>query len=201
MERLALSNAYFHPIGVSIPAASALPRRPVVCSFTLFPMLLPGLTRAASANERIITMSLKRADILDNKLIVRSFYEGGARSEITSFENRLHKDFVLHVPRYLPWGGTFSKAQYIHDVLPQVAAILDFSRLSYESLIAEGDHVVAFINVGVFGTQQTIMISEHWDLVDGQVIELRVAYFEPDVLLEALGRPPLQAVRATELAS
>ena len=126
-----------------------------------------------------------------NKAVVRTFYEGGGRDEITSFADRLADNFVLHVPRYLPWGGTYTKQQYLHDVLPQVAAILDFSRLSYESLTAEDGHVVAFINIGVKGGNETIMISEHWDMMDGRAVRLRVAYYEPAVLLAALGAPAI----------
>jgi hypothetical protein len=35
------------------------------------------------------------------------------------------------------------------------------------------------------------MISEHWDVFDGRAVKLRVAYYEPGVLLKRLGLPPL----------
>lgn len=118
--------------------------------------------------------------------VVRSFYDGGARGDITSFKDRLAKDFELFVPEYLPWGGHFGKQAYV-DLLPRVAAVLDFTRLTYESLTAEGNHVVAFINIGVQGTDRSIMISEHWDIVDDKAVRLRVAYFDPKPLLDQLG--------------
>ena len=95
------------------------------------------------------------------------------------------ENFELFVPRYLPWGGRFGKQEYV-ALLPRVAAVLDFTRLTYESLIAEGGHVVAFINIGVQGTDQSIMISEHWDIASGKAIRLRVAYFDPKALLDQL---------------
>jgi hypothetical protein len=49
----------------------------------------------------------------NEKEIVKSFYELGARGEITSFAPRLADDFELFVPSYLPWGGHFNKAQYV----------------------------------------------------------------------------------------
>ena len=127
--------------------------------------------------------------IEQNRAIVRSFYEGGAQSEIASFKARIADDFQVFVPRYLPWGGQSDRQKYVDWVIPQVVAVLDFDRLSYESITAEEDHVVAFINIGVRGTDQSIMISEHWDLTDGRAIKLRVAYFEPKILLERLGLP------------
>jgi ketosteroid isomerase-like protein len=121
-----------------------------------------------------------------NRAIVRSFYDGGARGEITSFEDSLAEDFELFVPAYLPWGGCFNKRQYV-ELLPKVAATLDFTRLRYESLTAEGGHVVALIDIGVQGTDKSIVISEHWDIAGGKAVRLRVAYYDPKALLEHLG--------------
>ena len=123
------------------------------------------------------------ATIDDAKAIVKSFYDGGARGEITSFADRLAEDFELFVPPSLPWGGHFNKAQYL-SILPRVAATLDFARMRYISLTAEGQHVVALIDIGVQGTDKSVIISEHWDIEDGKAIRLLVAYFDPKVLLD-----------------
>ena len=120
-----------------------------------------------------------------SRTIVKRFYDGGARGEITSFRDSLAEDFELLVPPQLPWGGTFDKEQYI-ALLPRVAAVLDFTRLSYLSLTAEGTHVVALIKIGVQGTVDSIIISEHWDIRDGKAIRLLVAYFDPTLLLNQI---------------
>ncbi len=119
--------------------------------------------------------------------LVKSFYAGGARGEITSFAPRLAEDFELFVPPQLPWGGTFNRQQYI-DLLPRVAEALDFRRLRYVSLTAEQQHVVALIDIGVRGTDRSILISEHWDVRDGKAVRLLVAYFDPTILLQQVGR-------------
>ena len=106
--------------------------------------------------------------------IVRRFYDGGARGEITAFRDHLAEDFELYVPPQLPWGGIFDKAQYL-ALLPRVAAVLDFRRLSYRSLTAEGSHVVALIQIDVQGTDGSIVISEHWDIRDDKAVRLLVA--------------------------
>ncbi len=122
------------------------------------------------------------------KAIVREFYDGGARGEITSFKDRLAENFELFVPGYLPWGGHFNKQQYV-DLLPGVTDILDFARMSYASLTAEGGHAVALIDIGVRGTDQSILISEHWDIEGEQAVRLLVAYFDPKILLDQLAAP------------
>ena len=121
----------------------------------------------------------------DAKAIVKSFYGGGARGEITSFADRLAENFELFVPPSLPWGGQFNKAQYL-SILPRVASTLDFARMRYMSLTAEGQHVVALIDIGVQGTDKSVIISEHWDIEDGRAIRLLVAYFDPKILLDQI---------------
>jgi ketosteroid isomerase-like protein len=116
------------------------------------------------------------------RALVKSFYEGGARGEITSFADSLSDDFELFVPPQLPWGGTFNKQQYI-ELLPRVASALDFARMKYLSLTAEGQHVVALIEIGVQGTNTSIIISEHWEVRDEKAVRLLVAYFDPTPLL------------------
>src|ERR1700704_929142 len=87
------------------------------------------------------------AAIDDAKAIVKSFYDAGARGEITSFGNRLAENFELFVPPSLPWGGHFDKAQYL-SILPQVASTLDFARMHYISLTAEGRLIVPVTTKG-----------------------------------------------------
>jgi hypothetical protein len=128
-------------------------------------------------------------DLEQAKAIVRSFYDGGARGRITEFASQLADHFELFVPEYLPWGGHFDKAGYV-ALLPGVARALDFSRLDYLSFVGEGSHVVALIEIGVQGTDRTIIISEHWDIAAGKAVRLRVAYFDPKVLLDQLATKP-----------
>jgi ketosteroid isomerase-like protein len=133
-------------------------------------------------------MMAEHINTLRNKEIVRAFYDGGVRGDITAFAKYLHPDFVCTAPDYLPWGGTRRGADvYLNATLPQVSAALDFSRFSYASLVAEGDHVVALINVGVVGTESVIQISEHWVVQGEQARSIWVAYFEPAVLLRRIG--------------
>jgi ketosteroid isomerase-like protein len=117
------------------------------------------------------------------RALVKSFYEGGAEGQITRFANHLDDRFELFVPGYLPWGGTFGKAEYV-ALLPQVAQNLDFGRMTYESLTAEGGHVVALIRIAVRDTDEFILISEHWDISEeDKATRLLVAYFDAQPLL------------------
>jgi ketosteroid isomerase-like protein len=120
--------------------------------------------------------------VMDPKEVVKSFYDGGARGDITSFAPKLADNFELFVPPSLPWGGKYDRAGYV-DILPQVATTLDFSKMRYVSFVGEGGHVVALIEIRVQGTEESILISEHWDIEDGKAVRLLVAYYDPTILL------------------
>ncbi len=130
-------------------------------------------------------MSITTDETERAKAIVRSFYAGGASGRITDFASQLDDAFELFVPAYLPWGGHFGKADYV-ALLPGVAKALDFTKLHYLSFTGEGGHVVALIEIGVQGTDETIIISEHWDISHEKATRLRVAYFDPKVLLDRI---------------
>ncbi len=135
-------------------------------------------------------MSITIDNVEQAKAIVRSFYEGGARGRITDFASQLSENFELFVPDYLPWGGRFDKAGYV-ALLPGVAQALNFGNCKYLSLTGEGGHVVALIEIGVQGTDHTIIISEHWDIAEKKAVRLRVAYFDPKILLDQLVTHPV----------
>ena|ERR1700750_300637 len=132
--------------------------------------------------------------------IVKRFYDGAARGEITSFGQFLAEAFELLVPPQLPWGGTFDRQGYL-ALLPRVAEALDFARMSYVRLTAEGGHVVALINIVVQGTDRSILVSEHWDVLNDQAIRLLVAYFDPTALLSQAARSVAQTSGVTHVST
>jgi ketosteroid isomerase-like protein len=124
--------------------------------------------------KRIATT--KHTDVIArNKAVVRAYYDGAERGDISGFGGFLHQDFEVHAPNYLPWGGTHRGTEtFLQVILPQAAKALDFGRFGYERFTAEGDHVVVLIRVGVAGTDALIKISEHWVLKDEKALSLWV---------------------------
>jgi len=85
-------------------------------------------------------------------------------------------------------GGPHKGTAFFRDeVQPNLLAIFDFARLSYDSVIAEAGRVAAVVNMGVTGTDVTIKIVDHWTVRDGKVTSIWIAYFEPQALLDKLG--------------
>ena len=120
--------------------------------------------------------------------IVDAYYQAGKEGRLTDFASYVADDFSTTAPNYLPWGGTHPEGAFFRDqVLPNLPDTLDFSRFSYDVLFADGEKVVALINIGLTGSDAIIKISEHWTVRDGQARSIWVAYFEPQALLDKLG--------------
>jgi ketosteroid isomerase-like protein len=129
-----------------------------------------------------------QSKVARNKAVVDAYYQAGKEGRLTDFASYLHPDFTTNALDYLPWGGTPSGAGFFRDtILPNLPDTLDFSRVSYDVLVGEGNQVVALINIGVAGTEATIKTSEHWTVEDGKARPIWVAYPEPQSLLDKLG--------------
>jgi ketosteroid isomerase-like protein len=129
-----------------------------------------------------------QSEIETNKAVADAFYQAGVEGRLTSFAQYLDPDFLVTAPNYLPWGGTHKGAAFFSgDILPSLPQVFDFSRFSYMSVTAEDDRVAAIINVGVTGTDHVIKILDLWTVRNGKAVELWVAYFEPQALLDKLG--------------
>src|SRR5262249_30624775 len=102
-----------------------------------------------------------------SKAIVDAYYQAGVQGRLVEFGPHLLPDFTTTAPNYLPWGGVHRGAAFFRDeVLPKLPNVLDFRRFSYDSFVAENDHVVALVNFGVTGRGEMIQISDHSTLTD-----------------------------------
>jgi ketosteroid isomerase-like protein len=129
-----------------------------------------------------------QSEIERNKAVAHAFYQAGVEGRLPSFAQYLDPDFLVTAPSYLPWGGPHKGAAFFSgDILPNLPQVFDFSRFSYVSVTAEDDRVAAIINMGVTGTDAVIKILDLWTIRNGKAVELWVAYFEPQALLDKLG--------------
>jgi ketosteroid isomerase-like protein len=129
-----------------------------------------------------------QSEIEANKAVADAFYQAGVEGKLTSFARYLAPDFLVTAPSYLPWGGPHKGASFFSgDILPNLPQVFDFSRFRYISVTAEDDRVAAIINMGVAGTDHVIKILDLWTIRNGKAVELWVAYFEPQALLDKLG--------------
>jgi hypothetical protein len=90
----------------------------------------------------------------------------------------VHDDFEEYVPPVLPWGGLHRGPKaFLTNMLPQLAAAVDFASMRLISISADGDHVAALLTACSVGGDE-LWIPEHWTLRDRKPWRLRVFYHD-----------------------
>jgi uncharacterized protein len=113
-----------------------------------------------------------------NRDLVRGIYEASFPGDTSAFQAAMHDDFEEYVPPVLPWGGLHRGPQaFVTDVLPRLAAAVDFESMRLISISADGDHVAALLNARSAGGDE-LWIAEHWTLRNHKLWRLRVFYFD-----------------------
>ena len=120
------------------------------------------------------------ADAEQNKQVVKGAYEGLAGGDVKAFLGVLHPEIEIHEPDALPFGGTYRGTEEILGFMGKAAQVLAPGQLEVEHLVAEGDHVVAVIRLGLQSGGDA-RVTEHWLMRDGKAVEVRVFWFDPTV--------------------
>jgi len=113
-----------------------------------------------------------------NRDLVRALYEASFSGDVNAFSDAMLEDFEAHVPPVLPWGGVqHGPEAFLTNVLPQLAAAVDFASMRLVSISADGDHVAALLTARSAGGDE-LWIAEHWVVRDDKLWRLRVFYHD-----------------------
>jgi ketosteroid isomerase-like protein len=110
--------------------------------------------------------------------LVRALYEASFSGDVSAFSDAMLEDFEAHVPPVLPWGGVqHGPEAFLTNVLPQLAAAIDFASMRLVSISADGDHVAALLTARSAGGDE-LWIAEHWVVRNEKLWRLRVFYHD-----------------------
>jgi ketosteroid isomerase-like protein len=113
-----------------------------------------------------------------NRDLVRALYEASFAGDVNSFPDAMLDDFEAYVPPVLPWGGVqHGPEAFLTNVLPQLAAVVDFATMRLVSISADGDRVAALLTARSAGGDE-LWIAEHWALRNEKLWRLRVFYYD-----------------------
>src|SRR6478609_8237476 len=131
-----------------------------------------------------------------NRDRVRALYEASFSGDASAFSDAMLEDFEAHVPPVLPWGGVqHGPEAFLTNVLPQLAAAVDFASMRLVSISADGDRVAALLTARSAGGEE-LWIAEHWALHDAKLWRLRVFYHDTRPL-----ESPRTAIEACQAAT
>lgn len=113
-----------------------------------------------------------------NRDAVRALYEASFSGDASAFSNAMLEDFEAYVPPVLPWGGVqHGPEAFLTNVLPQLAAAIDFASMRLVSISADGDRVAALLTARSAGGDE-LWIAEHWVVRDDKLWRLRLFYHD-----------------------
>jgi ketosteroid isomerase-like protein len=113
-----------------------------------------------------------------NRDLVRELYEASFAGDANAFSDAMLEDFEAHVPAVLPWGGVHRGPEaFLTDVLPQLAAAIDFASMRLVSISADDEHVAALLTARSAGGDE-LWLAEHWIVRDEKLWRLRVFYHD-----------------------
>ena len=124
-----------------------------------------------------------------NKQLVRDFYGTSLAGDTEAYARFLVPDFKWYVPSILPWGGDgVGATRFVTHILSRVAKTFDFARFGYDAFTADETTVSAFVYAGLSGHDDITRLAETWTVKDGKLTSLRVFYFDPLLVINAVRR-------------
>jgi ketosteroid isomerase-like protein len=121
-----------------------------------------------------------------NRDLVREVYQALLAGDSTVFTDATLSDFEADVTPSVPWGGVHRGSEAIlANVLPPLAAAIDFGSLRLVSISADGDNVAALLTARSAGDDE-IWLAEYWTLRDGKIGHLRAFYFDARPIVSSL---------------
>lgn len=108
---------------------------------------------------------------------VSRLYEAGLGGDLAGMIAALHDELVVYEPSFLPYGGITRGPKAFAELFAVIMRYIDFPTLQLESMLAEGDVVVAFLNAKS-QKGEALSIGERSVVRDGKIVEMRIFYHE-----------------------
>lgn len=123
----------------------------------------------------------------ENRKIIYSLYEAIQHGDIATVKGLLDPDVVMHEAPSLPYGGVHRGIDAVVQVVGQVMAVLDISKVAVERIVADGDWVVVLADAPIVEkpdpASHRMPLAECWRLSNGKVVELRAFYWDTALLV------------------
>jgi ketosteroid isomerase-like protein len=123
---------------------------------------------------------MNRSD--ESRALVRRMYETALSGDFPGFLAMLDEDITVHEPSYLPYGGVTRGREAFTQLFATISTYLDVPSIRVESVVADGDVVVAFLKAKTVASGQEVDIAERSVVKNGRVAEMRIYYHEGQTL-------------------
>ena len=113
-----------------------------------------------------------------SKRIVEEMYAAGARNDFAGVMQCMDENVMVLEPPYLPYGGTYRGIAEFQKLLGIISEYADLSTVKLQYAIAEGERVMAVLNILDRKTGKQLHLAEQSTVKNGKVVEMRIFYFD-----------------------
>jgi ketosteroid isomerase-like protein len=115
----------------------------------------------------------------ESREIVRQMYDATIKGDVAAVLALLDDNVVCHESPVLPYGRDYHGAAGIQELFEPLSSYLAVEKITIDSLIADGDHVVAMVRLPVRSSGVELRVAEHHRVRDGKVVEQWIYHFHP----------------------
>ena len=120
-----------------------------------------------------------------NRAVAKALYENLKAGNLAAVLASFDEDIEIHEPDCLPYGGVYRGIDGVKKLFAQAAQHLDSRVFDVQSILSEGDRVVAIIQTVTRGARTPVLLAEESILRDGKLWRVRVYLFDPTVVINA----------------
>lgn len=113
-----------------------------------------------------------------SRALVKGMYGSALAGDYSGFLGVLDEKLIVHEPSFLPYGGVTHGRDGFTKLFETVCRYLEISTLRLDSIVADGNVVVAFLSAKTIADGSEVSIAERSVVRDGFVVEMRIFYHE-----------------------
>ncbi|HKY92626.1 MAG TPA: nuclear transport factor 2 family protein [Nevskiaceae bacterium] len=126
----------------------------------------------------------------ENGAFMKRAYDTALSGDFAGFLQMLDENVVVYEPSYLPYGGVTRGREAFTKLFATIATYLSVPSIKVESVVADGDIVVAFLKAKTVDSGEEVDIAERSVVRNGRIAEMRIYYHEGQTLFPRAPRKP-----------
>jgi hypothetical protein len=123
-----------------------------------------------------------------SRKIVENMYKSAVTGDIAAFFANFTDELAVIEPSFLPYGGTHRGIAGFQALFGEIAKLIDVTSLKIESLMADGEVVMAFLRVKAAKGGDEVQMAERAVVRNGKIIELKIYFHELGSLAAVIKR-------------
>ena len=123
-----------------------------------------------------------------SRQLVQGMYEAALAGNYEGFLSVMDEKLVVYEPSFLPYGGVTHGRDGFMQLFAVVGQYISLADLKLESVVADGQVVVAFLSAKTVADGSDISIAERSLVRDGRIVEMRIFYHEGGSLFPRAAR-------------